>query len=302
MLYNRHLETFIQVADCGSFLKASEKLYVSANAVAKQINLLERELDLRLFERSTQGLTLTDAGRMIYGEAKKLIRHSDTVLKKARELEHHREYVIRLGVSLMNPADLLLEQWHKAARQYPNIRLEIVPFEDTVPSFTEVLNELGKKIDIVPCPYESSYWGNRYNYFHLKDIPLRIACSKSHRLAEKSLLTLSDLHGETLITKKREIASSVGGLLEEIAVHHSQIHTMEGDYFDINTFNHVVNSDDLILSTDCWSQVHPFLATLPVDWDYTTPYGLIYSREPADEVTQFIMAIGQVEEDPADGD
>ena len=50
-MYDRHLETFVKVADCGSFLKASEQLYISANAVTKQINLLEDRLELKLFLR-----------------------------------------------------------------------------------------------------------------------------------------------------------------------------------------------------------------------------------------------------------
>ena len=70
-MIDHHLHTFIQVADSGSFLKASEKMYVSANAITKQINLLEQHLELKLFKRSKQGLTLTDAGRLIYDEIKK---------------------------------------------------------------------------------------------------------------------------------------------------------------------------------------------------------------------------------------
>lgn len=46
-MYDRHLDTFIQVADSGSFLKASEKLFISANAVTKQINLLENDLGIK---------------------------------------------------------------------------------------------------------------------------------------------------------------------------------------------------------------------------------------------------------------
>ena len=73
-MYNRHLKTFIQAADSGSFMKAAESLYVSATAVTKQINLLEEHLGLTLFKRSTQGLVLTDSGRLIYEETKKMIR------------------------------------------------------------------------------------------------------------------------------------------------------------------------------------------------------------------------------------
>ena len=117
-MYDRHLDTFIQVAECGSFSKASEYLYISANAITKQINLLENDLDIKLFHRSNQGLLLTDAGRLIYEEAKKMIRHTNRILQKAKELESKKEVVIRVGVSLMNPANILLQEWQKASSLY----------------------------------------------------------------------------------------------------------------------------------------------------------------------------------------
>ena len=49
MMYNPQLETFICVADAGSFNKAAEQLYISAPAVIKQINSLEGSLGLQLF-------------------------------------------------------------------------------------------------------------------------------------------------------------------------------------------------------------------------------------------------------------
>ena len=62
---NTRFKTFIKVADSGSFNKAAENLYISAPAVIKQINSLEKEIDIELFKRTNQGLTLTEAGKMI---------------------------------------------------------------------------------------------------------------------------------------------------------------------------------------------------------------------------------------------
>ena len=45
-MYNHHLDTFLCAADMGSFSRAAEELFVSPNAVMKQINLLESHLDL----------------------------------------------------------------------------------------------------------------------------------------------------------------------------------------------------------------------------------------------------------------
>ena len=150
-MYDWHLNTFITVADCGSFLKAADKLFISANAVTKQINLLEERFGVKLFHRSTRGLVLTSAGKLIYDESKKMIRHADAVLQKARALEHQREYVVRIGASLMNPSNILLAQWSQASARYPHIKVEIVPFEDTVPAFSDLLDHLGDRVDIVVC-------------------------------------------------------------------------------------------------------------------------------------------------------
>ena len=73
-MYDRHLDTFLEVADSGSFLKASERLYISANAVTKQINLLESDLGVKLFSRSRQGLTLTEAGKSLYRDTKYIVQ------------------------------------------------------------------------------------------------------------------------------------------------------------------------------------------------------------------------------------
>lgn len=262
-MYDHHLDAFLLAADCGSFLKAAERMYISANALTKQINLLERNLGITLFRRSTQGLVLTEAGQLVYTEAKKMIRHSHTVIEKAKALEHHQERVIRVGVSLMNSANILLKQWNKASALYPNIRLEIVPFEDTVPAFQDVLDNLGRKIDLISCPYQTSYWGERYHSFHLKDMPMCISCSKNHRLAKKSRLCVTNLYRETLLILQRGFTPSVDQVRDDLEQNHPQIQLKEEAVIDLNLFNHVVSSDDLLLSAECWNNVHPLLATIP---------------------------------------
>ena len=65
-MYNPLLDTMITVADCGSFLKASEKLYISPTAIMKQINQLESHIGLPLFVRTSKGVVLTQAGESVY--------------------------------------------------------------------------------------------------------------------------------------------------------------------------------------------------------------------------------------------
>jgi DNA-binding transcriptional LysR family regulator len=66
----RRLATFVTVAEEGSFTRASDRLHVVQSAVSANVRNLERELDTRLFDRSTHKVELTDAGRALLPEAR----------------------------------------------------------------------------------------------------------------------------------------------------------------------------------------------------------------------------------------
>ena len=69
-MYNPQLDTFIRVAEAGSFSKAAQESFITPTAVIKQMNLLESRLGLTLFHRSHQGLSLTRAGRSLLADAR----------------------------------------------------------------------------------------------------------------------------------------------------------------------------------------------------------------------------------------
>lgn len=81
-MYNRHLDILMMVVEKGSFAKAAEALFISSTAVMKQINLLEDELGVVLFKRTNHGVELTEEGKSIYQDAKKIIRLSQQRLRK----------------------------------------------------------------------------------------------------------------------------------------------------------------------------------------------------------------------------
>ncbi len=83
-MFNSQLTVFVCVADCGSFNKAAEKLYISPPSVMKQINALEKHLDLKLLDRTNQGIHLTAAGQVIYRHAKYLFDYSAKAIEEAR--------------------------------------------------------------------------------------------------------------------------------------------------------------------------------------------------------------------------
>ena len=128
-MYNRTLDTFIAVADCGSFTKAAEKLYISPTAVMKQINTLENQLDLKLIERTPSGARLTPAGEIIYKDAKFIIDYSNRSIASAHAAMHVDDTTFCIGTSMLNPAKPFMDLWYRINQSFPNYKLHLVPFE-----------------------------------------------------------------------------------------------------------------------------------------------------------------------------
>lgn len=98
-MYNPQLETFLRVADAGSFNKAAEQSYITPTAVIKQINLLEADLGVKLFARTHRGLTLTKAGMSLYNDAKYVIQYCKNSVIRAKNAMQEGDNVIRIGTS-----------------------------------------------------------------------------------------------------------------------------------------------------------------------------------------------------------
>lgn len=133
----------------GSFNKAAEESYITPTAIIKQINLLEDSLGVKLFERTRRGLTLTKAGRSMYQDAKYIIQYCHDSVIRARNAMQEDSNVIRIGSSPMTPAQLLMELWSKVQTICPDIKFQIVPFENTPENAREILASLGTNIDVV---------------------------------------------------------------------------------------------------------------------------------------------------------
>ena len=56
----------------------------------------------------------------------------------------------------------------------------------------------------------------------------------------------------------------------------------------MDVFNRCESTNDVLLAISGWASVHPLLKVLPVEWDYSIPYGILHSPEPSPIVQQFL--------------
>ncbi len=291
-LYNPQLETFLCVAEAGSFNKAAERLYISPPAVIKQINLLESSLDLRLFVRTHRGLQLTAAGKSLEQDAKYIIQYCKDSVTRARNAMRESTDVIRIGTSPMTPAQVLVDLWPKIQPDCPNIKFQLIPFDNTPENAREILANLGQNIDVVAGIFDETMLSLRQCAgLELYRSPICCAVSVHHRLAGKDRLRVQDLYGENLMLMRRDWSRYVDLLRDDLWKNHPQIHIVDFDFYDVAAFNQCENNNCVLMAVENWRYVHPLLKILPVDWDYTIPFGLLHAPEPSATVQQFLRAV-----------
>ena len=291
-MYNPQLDTFIRVAEAGSFNKAAEELYISPPAVIKQVNQLESQLELTLFIRTHRGLKLTEAGKSLYDDAKYIISYCKESVDRARAAMGSEEKVIRIGTSLMTPAQSVMDLLTGINKQCPDIKFQIVPFENTPENAREILKNLGRNIDIVAGIFDESML--QYRQCAGKELcrlPLCCAVSVNHRLAQKQVLTVQDLYGENLLLMRRGWSKYIDMLRDDLWTNHPDIHVLDFDFYSSEIFNLCENSSDVLIAIENWKPVHPLLKIVPVDWVYTIPFGILHAREPSPTVQRFLGSI-----------
>lgn len=294
-MYNPQLETFLRVADLGSFNKAAEAVYITPTAVIKQINLLESGLGVKLFERTHRGLKLTKAGMSLYKDSKYIIQYCKDSVIRAKNAMQEDSNVIRIGTSPMTPAQILVKLWPKIHELCPEIKFQLVPFENTPENAREILKNLGRNIDVVAGIFDDTMLNVRQCAgFELSRQPLCCAVSIHHPLAGKNRLEVEDLYGENLMLMRREWSHYVDRLRDDIWQNHSRIHIVDFDFYSVDVFNRCENSNDILMAVQAWDNVHPLLKVIPVEWDHSIPYGLLHSNTPSETVSRFLSAVHEV--------
>lgn len=78
----------------------------------------------------------------------------------------------------------------------------------------------------------------------------------------------------------------------DLEKNHSQIKIEDTPHFyDLSVFNRCAETGNVLLTIKCWQDVHPGLVSIPVNWDYSIPYGLLYSLDPPEDVLRFVKAV-----------
>lgn len=142
-------KVFNVVATTNSISKAAEKLFMTQSAVSQSIKQLENSIDMILFKRTAKGVSLTEAGEILYKYTSSAMELLETGLHKIETLKELDEGELKIGASDTISSYYLLPRLEKFHKLHPNIKIQIV---NRVTN--EALELLKKgKIDIAFCNF-----------------------------------------------------------------------------------------------------------------------------------------------------
>lgn len=286
-MYSRQIESFIEVANAGSFSKAAKALYISPPSLIQQIDLLEQRLGIVLFERSHKGVSLTEAGAALYKDAVEIVRLSDQAVDRAKLIQSGGG-PIRVGTSLLMKCRMLPGIWSHMIEDEPETRIDIISLESAGITPGNYLKGLGISYDVMEGLFMSELYRDRCLFLELMRVPLCIAVPKTSDLEIHDVVDADLLHDLDLVMMKPGISAdydAVHAYLSGLGANR----ITEVPFYTMELFVDCELNNRAIVTNELWEDIHPDLVCVPLAEEHSIPYGLIFQKDPSAQVMKLFQ-------------
>jgi DNA-binding transcriptional LysR family regulator len=231
MLSLDHVRGFVTVAEEGHFGRAAARLRITQPPLSRQVQKLEREVGVRLLDRTQGGVVLTPAGRAFLGEARRLLAAAAAAPDTARRVAAGELGTVRIGFTAVSGFWVLGQIVNQLEAALPGV--ELVLSEMVSSAQFDQLRSGRLDLALARPPFDTTELGSRLVHRE----PLVVALPEQHPLATGAEpLPVDSLAGEALLRyspdQARYFAELTGRVLAPVAyrsTHYlTQVHTMVG--------------------------------------------------------------------------
>lgn len=186
-MLSSQLRYFLEVARSGSVRLAGDHLNVAASAVSRQVQNLEIEVGMPLFERRPRGMVLTPAGEIYARYARSLTLEQDRVVSEIEELRGLKRGLVRIYSVEGVIADVVTESIAHFRQLHPGVRfrLNASGTDDVVAAVREGLADIGVSFNAQPD--EAVHFVRRF------DDPVVAVVRPGHELMRRARVPLREL-------------------------------------------------------------------------------------------------------------
>jgi len=195
----RQLKYFLMVAEEGQITRAAKRLHMEQPPLSRQMQMMEQELGVRLFDRNRTGLKLTEAGELLRQRAESLLLQLDETTREVKEIEEGVRGVLSIG-SVVSCSSLLPTHIGRFRERYPQVTFKIS--EGDHYQLGEQLENRMIELVIARLPFEAQISTYQYDILPLSSDPFVVVIPGSwlsysgkesismHQLASFPFLTL----------------------------------------------------------------------------------------------------------------
>lgn len=189
------LKCFLAVADMLNFARAAEYLHITQPAVTQQIQSLEKELNVKLFHRTTRTVRLTQEGSLFLHDAQHMVAISQRAIKRFENPHSKEIQLFSLGCYSYAQLFLLPQVLKRLAERFPALhpRLRVIAFQHLY----RLLEE--NEVDAVIGFKEPDSRKISALYREIRKVPVVCICAPDNPLAQRTSVALEELKSEKLV-------------------------------------------------------------------------------------------------------
>jgi DNA-binding transcriptional LysR family regulator len=190
----RQIRYFIAVAEELHFSRAAERLHLDQPTLSRHVRRLEEKLGVKLLDRTTRTVALTDAGKTFLDKAREVITAADSAVNAARNADGGRTGVLRVGMMVQVAEPLRSKAFNLFEERYPKVELKPMSYPFVDPACGLESGETDVALVWLPIEHpqiETERLFEEPRYFIVAD---------DHRLARKRAIRREDVEDEPFFT------------------------------------------------------------------------------------------------------
>jgi DNA-binding transcriptional LysR family regulator len=259
------------------------ELYVSPSAVIQQMNHLEADLQVALFTRTRQGISLTEAGEYLKRESASYIQAGKDIRSRLQMLGSGTSSIC-VGTSMNHKIRLLYELWVLFSGTGKDYDIKLVN--------TDIGAEQVREAELVECVYADLPWQKDWNFLKICDMPIGMGLPKNHPMANHKELRCENFKGTTVLSLRHGNDRMWENLRNKL--HSFGITLREVPQYDSTVMWECNCKQSVILAPLCWQDVLIDTVLLPCNLEHEVSYGLCYRENPSRPVQEFLDFVNGV--------
>ncbi len=228
-LDTRRLRVFLAVARELHFSRAAARLHMSQPALSQQIRMLERDLGVELFVRTSRQVETTHAGEALLYAAPRVLFELERAVEAAQQAAHGITGRITIGSVRTGLAAVVPDVMREFTKDHPHVRFEVVHMDTSLQLRALIDRSIDVGIVRAASPTEPLV------IEPLVSEPLMLALPAAHRLAELEVIDPAVLADELFVSWPRHLGADFSDIVVAFCREHGFSPTVVSEGSDIDT-------------------------------------------------------------------